>query len=103
MNTSTNVPRVRNATQPSHPKTRKSGTIARELHQGNTGCHSATCNNSLGFLEQLEDMAKEQLQCNILSVIFHNLKKYDAHIIKHGIGIFKHWSWSVIAQTKENS
>ena len=37
-----------------------------------------------------------------LSIIFHNLKNYDAHmIIRCGIGKFKHWKLSCIAQTAE--
>lgn len=46
--------------------------------------------------------AQLTLKRNILPVIFHNFKNYDAHlIIKHGIDKFKHWKLSVISQTSE--
>ena len=43
-----------------------------------------------------------RLKRNVLPVVFHNLKNYDAHlIIKNGIGKMKGWVLSVIAQSKE--
>lgn len=46
--------------------------------------------------------ARLSLKRNILPVIFHNFKNYDAHlIIKHGIDKMKHWKLSVISQTSE--
>ena len=42
------------------------------------------------------------LKRNILPVVFHNFKNYDAHLlIKHGIDKFKHWQLSCIPQTTE--
>ena len=43
-----------------------------------------------------------RLKRNVLPVIFHNFKNYDAHLlIKEGVGKLKHWKLSVIAQSKE--
>ena len=43
-----------------------------------------------------------RLKRNVLPVIFHNFKNYDAHLlIKEGVGKLKNWKLSVIAQSKE--
>jgi hypothetical protein len=43
-----------------------------------------------------------RLKRRMLSVVFHNFKNYDAHIvIKHGLSCMKDWKLQVIPQSKE--